>query len=81
MDDTEDFQQLKLRFIDRNQLDYEVIRPIVLFAETVAERSQKTKIERTTAGAKSAVLSATYLRSSWLANWMRPCRWSPNRPR
>jgi putative transposase len=49
----EDFAQYKLHFVDDIQHDYEVIRPIVLFAETVAERSRQTGIERTVVGAKA----------------------------
>jgi len=49
----EDFAQYQLHFIDPIQYDYEVIRPIVLFAETVAERSRQTGLERTTIGAKA----------------------------
>jgi transposase InsO family protein len=49
----EDFAQYQLRFIDPIQYDYEVIRPIVLFAETSAERSRQTELERTTIGAKA----------------------------
>jgi len=45
----EDFAQYKLQFVDAIQHDYEVIRPIVLFAETIAERSRQTGIERTLA--------------------------------
>jgi len=37
----EDFVQYKLQFVDYIQHDYEVIRPIVLFAETIAERSRQ----------------------------------------
>lgn len=37
----EDFAQYKLHFVDDIQHDYEVIRPIVLFAETIAERSRQ----------------------------------------
>jgi transposase InsO family protein len=48
----EDFAQYKLHFVDDIQHDYEVIRPIVLFAETIAERSRQTGIERTVVGAK-----------------------------
>ena len=46
MSAAEDFAQYKLHFVDDIQHDYEVIRPIVLFAETVAERSRQTGIER-----------------------------------
>jgi hypothetical protein len=50
---TEDFAQYKLQFVDYIQHDYEVIRPIVLFAETIAERSRQTGIERTSVGDKA----------------------------
>jgi len=49
----EDFAQYQLRFGDDIQHDYEVIRPIVLFAETMAERSRQTGIEPTVVGAKA----------------------------
>jgi hypothetical protein len=49
----EDFAQYQLQFIDAIQHDYEVIRPIVLFAETMAERSRQTGIERTVVGEKA----------------------------
>jgi hypothetical protein len=49
----EDFAQYKLQFIDYIQHDYEVIRPIVLFAETIAERSRQTGVERTVVGDKA----------------------------
>src|SRR5213593_3299703 len=48
-----DFNQLKLLFTDPLQHDYEVIRPIVLFAETLASRSAQTRIERSTLGEKA----------------------------
>lgn len=44
MGTSEEFQQLRLRFRDPMQHDYEVIRPIVLFAERVSERSRATEI-------------------------------------
>ena len=44
---------LRLHFTNPIQHDYEVIRPIVLFAEPVAERSRETDIERTTVGEKA----------------------------
>ncbi len=50
---SDDFDQLKLLFTDPLQHDYEVIRPIVLFAETVAARSSQTGLERTTVGDKA----------------------------
>jgi len=49
----EDFEQIRLQFVDPLQHDYEVIRPIVLFGETAAERSRQTGMERTTVGAKA----------------------------
>jgi transposase InsO family protein len=49
----EDFTQYQLQLIDPIQYDYEVIRPIVLFAETIAERSRQTGLERTTIGDKA----------------------------
>jgi hypothetical protein len=49
----EDFAQDKLHFVDDIQHDYEVIRPIVLLAETMAERSRQTGLERTVVGAKA----------------------------
>ena len=48
----EDFAQYKLQCIDDIQHDYEVIRPVVLFAETIAERSRQTGVERTVVGHK-----------------------------
>ena len=53
MSAAEDFAQYQLQFIDPIQYDYEVIRPIVLFAETIAERSRQTGLERTTIGDKA----------------------------
>lgn len=53
MSAAEDFAQYQLHFIDPIQDDYEVIRPIVLFAETIAERSRQTGLERTTIGDKA----------------------------
>ena len=50
MSHTQDFDQLQLQFIDPIQRDYEVIRPIVLFAERVAERARQTGLERTHVG-------------------------------
>jgi transposase InsO family protein len=49
----EDFAQLSLRFTDYIQFDYELIRPVVLFAEPVAERSRQTELDRTTIGEKA----------------------------
>ena len=50
---TEDFGQLRLRFTDPVQHHYEVIRPIVLFSETISERSRQTGVERTQVGEKT----------------------------
>jgi len=50
---TDDFHQLKLLFTDPLQHDYELIRPIVLFAETVASRSAQTGIDRSTISEKA----------------------------
>lgn len=44
MDTQENFTQLTLRFTDPIQYDYEVIRPIVLFAQSVNSRSQETEV-------------------------------------
>ena len=53
MEPREEFSQLRLRFIDPIQDSYEVIRPVVLFAQPVAARSRETAIERTTVGEKA----------------------------
>jgi transposase InsO family protein/transposase len=52
-EDFEDFEQIRLQCLDAIQYDYEVIRPIVLFAETAAERSRQTGMERTLVGDKA----------------------------
>jgi Homeodomain-like domain-containing protein len=49
----EEFAQSQLHFIDYIQHDYEVIRPLVLFADTITERSRQTGLERTTIGDKA----------------------------
>jgi transposase InsO family protein len=49
----EEFEHIRRQFIDPLQHDYEVIRPIVLFAETAAERSRQTGVERTVVGDKA----------------------------
>jgi len=49
----EDFEQIRLQFVDPIQHDYEVIRPIVLNRETAAERSRQTGIDRTTVADKA----------------------------
>ena len=43
----EDFAYIRQYFVDPIQHDYEVIRPIVLFAETAAARSRQTGGART----------------------------------
>ena len=53
MTPTEEFGQLRLKFTDPVQHHYEVIRPIVLFSETISERSRQTGIERTQVGQKA----------------------------
>jgi putative transposase len=49
----EEFAYIRRQFIDPIQHHYEVIRPIVLFAETAAERSRQTGVERTVVGDKA----------------------------
>ena len=49
----EDYNQLKFRFTDPIQDNYEAIRPVILFAETVSERSRQTGIDRTVVGEKA----------------------------
>src|SRR5215475_8338102 len=49
----EEFAHIRQQFIDPIQHDYEVIRPIVLFAATAAERSRQTGVERTVVGDKA----------------------------
>jgi transposase InsO family protein len=53
MDNKEDFTQLRLRFTDPVQHDYEVIRPVVLFAQSANSRSQETEMPRTTVREKA----------------------------
>lgn len=53
MDREEDFSQLRLRFTDPIQHDYEVIRPVVLFSQPISERSRETEMERTTVSEKA----------------------------
>lgn len=53
MPPSEEFRQLALQFTDPVQRDYEVIRPVLLFAETVAERSRETAVDRATVGEKA----------------------------
>jgi hypothetical protein len=49
----EEFEHIRRQFVDPIQHDDEVIRPIVLFAETAAERSRQTGVERTVVGDKA----------------------------
>ena len=58
MKPTEEFTQLRFHFTDPIQNDYEVIRPIVLFAQPVAARSDKTDIKRTTVGEKRVLCTS-----------------------
>lgn len=53
MENREDFTQLKLRFTDPIQHDYETIRPIVLFSQSVNSRSEETEVPRTTVREKA----------------------------
>jgi hypothetical protein len=53
MEKTEDIAQLQLLFTDPIQHDYEAIRPVVLFGQAIADRSQETNLERTTIGDKA----------------------------
>ena len=53
MSAAEDFAQIRMQCIDPLQHDYEVIRPIVLFGESAAERSRHTGIDRTVIGDKA----------------------------
>lgn len=53
MSTQEEFARIQLHFIDPTQRDYEIIRPIVLFGETAAERSRQTRVERTVVGDKA----------------------------
>ena len=50
---SDDFQQLALLFIDPIQHDYEVIRDLLLYAATVAARSDATGVDRATIGEKA----------------------------
>lgn len=49
----EDFHQLELLFTDPVQYNYEAVRPTVFGFETVAARSERTGIDRTTLGEKA----------------------------
>lgn len=49
----EAFQQLALQCIDPYRHAYELIRPVVLFAEPLTERSRQTGVDRSTIGEKA----------------------------
>ena len=49
----EDFAQIRMHVIDPLQYYYEVVRPMLLFGETAAERSRQTGMERTVVGEKA----------------------------
>ncbi|MEM8860606.1 MAG: DDE-type integrase/transposase/recombinase [Chloroflexota bacterium] len=53
MHTSEDFGQLRLRFIDSIQHDYELIRPIVLFTQPISDRSREVEMARSTVGEKA----------------------------
>ena len=47
------FSQLQLHFTDPIQYDYEAIRPVILFAESIAQRSRETEMPRSTMNEKA----------------------------
>ena len=49
----EDFDRIRMECIDPLQYAYELIRPIVLFGESAAERSRQTGVDRTVIGDKA----------------------------
>ena len=53
MQQEEPFSQLHLKFTDPIQYDYEVIRPIVLYSQSVNSRSEETEVPRTTVREKA----------------------------
>lgn len=53
MSKEEAFNQLYLRFTDPIQYDYEVIRPVVLYSQPIAERSREANVPRTTVSEKA----------------------------
>lgn len=53
MQQEEPFSQLHLKFTDPIQVDYEVIRPIVLYSQSVNSRSEETEMPRTTVREKA----------------------------
>jgi transposase InsO family protein len=53
MQPEEPFSQMSQRLTDPIQYDYEVIRPIVLYSESIADRSHDTEMPRTTVSEKA----------------------------
>ena len=53
MTSSAEFSQLRLKFIDPVQHNYEAIRPIALFDESVSERRRQTGLERQRIGEKA----------------------------
>ena len=53
MTQDEPFSQLQLRFTDPIQFDYEVIRPVILYAQSTNSRSLETEVPRTTVREKA----------------------------
>lgn len=53
MQPQDDFHQLALRFTDPVQHDYEVIRPLMLFEDTISARSRATGLDRGTVADKA----------------------------
>jgi hypothetical protein len=49
----EDFAWIRMECVDPLQYAYELIRPIVLFGETAAERRRQTGVDRTVIGDKA----------------------------
>ena len=49
----EEFDRIRMECIDPLQYAYELIRPIVLFGESAAERSRQTGVDRTVIGDKA----------------------------
>ena len=72
MSTQEEFARIQLQFIDPTQRDYEIIRPIVLFGETAAERSRQTGVERTVVGDKGP--AGAFEQKPTVLNWRIPRR-------
>ena len=49
----EDFDQIRMECIDPLQYAYELIRPLLLFGETAAERGRQTGVDRSVIGEKA----------------------------